>query len=68
MTRHVYRNPLCEKELISARDTLSQLIKHDYEHFPLGVLVEMQLARDRLNSAIATLQVTPKHIEEISKE
>jgi len=65
MTRHIYRSAYCEKELSSILHQLDNLRKHDYNHFTLEALCEMELASARLEEAIKITQCLPHHVEEI---
>ena len=64
MTRHIYRDPVVEKELEAVMMNLKQIRKHQYDHFTLHALIEMQLACDCLERAIMETQLSPKHSEE----
>ena len=50
MPRNVYRDPFVEKELEKILMDLKQIRKHQYEHFRLHVLIELE---------------SPKHVEEL---
>jgi len=65
-TRHVYRDPHAEKELEEILMDLKQLRKHQYNHFSLSALVEMDHATECLQRALVETQLSPKHVEELS--
>jgi glucosamine 6-phosphate synthetase-like amidotransferase/phosphosugar isomerase protein len=68
MTRHIYRNDNSEKELKEIIMDINTLRKHEYNHFKLSALVEMEHASKCLQRALDETQLSPKHIEEISSD
>jgi hypothetical protein len=66
MTRHIYRNQYAENELREVISTLKQLRKHQYDHFRLVALVEMEHAVECLNRALEETQLSPQHVEELN--
>jgi len=68
MTRKIYRDPVVEKELEEILMNLKQLRKHQYQHFRLGVLVELEHATNCLQRALEETQLSPKYVEELSME
>lgn len=66
MTRKIYRDPAAEKELEEILMNLKHLRKHQYNHFRLGALVEMEHAADCLQRALDETQLSPKYVEELT--
>ena len=54
-----------EKELEKILMDLKQLRKHQYQHFLLGPLVEIEHAAECLKRALDETQLSPKHVEEL---
>ena len=65
MPRNVYRDPFVEKELEKILMDLKQIRKHQYEHFRLHVLIELEAAIEHIEIAIKETQLSPKHVEEL---
>jgi len=68
MTRKIYRDPIAEKELTEILMNLKQLRKHQYDHFKLYALIEMEHAIEHLVGAIKETQLSQKYVEEIDGE
>jgi glucosamine 6-phosphate synthetase-like amidotransferase/phosphosugar isomerase protein len=65
MTRKIYRDPTVERELEEIIMNLKQLRKHQYHHFRLGALVELQHATECIGRALNETQLSPKYVEEV---